>query len=72
MARTGPVKLVATVSSETAVTLTKVMVDQDIDIAEAIRRVTAVASMMYSERAAGRKVMTMNPDGSDQAEIVIF
>jgi len=72
MARGGNVKLVASVDGQTADILTKMMMDQDIEVAEAIRRMVLVGHMMYEEKANGRKIMTMNRDDSDPAEIILF
>lgn len=72
MARGGSVKLVASVDRQTADILTKMMADNDIDVAEALRRMVAVGHMMYEEKSNGRKIMTMEPDDSDPAEIVLF
>jgi hypothetical protein len=72
MARGGAVKLVAAVDRQTADMLTVMMAGQDIELAEALRRLVAVGHMMYAEKANGRKIMTMEQDGSDPAEIVLF
>jgi hypothetical protein len=60
------------VDGQTADILTKMMMDQDIEVAEAIRRMVLVGHMMYEEKANGRKIMTMNRDDSDPAEIILF
>lgn len=72
MERGGRVKLVASIDRQTADMLSKLVAEQGIDIAEAVRRMVAVGSMMYAEKANGRKIMTMNKDDSDPAEIVLF
>lgn len=72
MARGGTVKLVASVDRQTADLLSVMMEDQSIELAEAIRRMVLVGHMMYEEKANGRKIMTMNPDDSDPAEIILF
>jgi len=72
MARGGTVKLVASVDAQTADMLTVMMARNDITLSEAIRRMVAVGHMMYEEKDKGRKIMTMNPDDSDPAEIILF
>lgn len=72
MARGGTVKLVASVDRQTADLLSVMMEDKSIELAEAIRRMVLVGHMMYEEKANGRKIMTMNPDDSDPAEIILF
>ncbi len=71
MAR-GGVKLVASIDQTTADTFTIMMAREGITVSEALRRMAAVAHMMYEEKVNGRKIMTMNQDGSDQAEIILF
>jgi hypothetical protein len=72
MAGTGTVKLVASIDTTTADILSTIMAEYDIPVAEALRRLVLIGHMMYSEKAAGRKIMTMNRDESDPAEIVLF
>lgn len=71
MAR-GNVKLVASIDQPTADTISMMVAKEGITVTEAVRRIAAVAHMMYEEKYAGRKIMTMEQDGSDQAEIILL
>jgi uncharacterized tellurite resistance protein B-like protein len=72
MATSEYVRLVASVDQQTAEILRAMMLEQRIELAEAIRRMVLVGHMMYEEKANGRKITTTEPDGSDPAEIVLF
>lgn len=72
MERGGTVKLVASIDRHTADALSLLMAEQNIEVAEALRRMVAVGNMMYREKNSGRKIMTMNKDDSDPAEIVLL
>ncbi|WP_139007402.1 ribbon-helix-helix protein, CopG family [Arthrobacter crystallopoietes] len=66
------VRLNVNLNKETAAALKELAESQGISLTEAVRRSIALLKFVDEERAKGRKIQTMDPEGKNKRELVLM
>ena len=66
------VRLNVNLNKETAAALKELTEEHGISLTETIRRAIAVLKFVSDEQGKGRKIQTMNDDGTDKQELVVL
>ena len=66
------VRLSVNMNLETAAALRTISTANSVSYTEAVRRVVALASYLYEERDAGRRVLSDDGQGNDVRELVLL
>ena len=66
------VRLNVNLNKETAAALKEIAARQEISLTEAVRRAVAMLKFVTDEQGDGRKIQSMNSNGTNKRELVVL